>query len=215
MKKNLIPCLLLLLVMVTTVIFLSHTKTEKKFTTLRPRQNPTAIVITPKTLFKIQTKASEAAAFVKKNKYNTEFCFLIDLSLPSNQKRFFIYHFKKDTVLNSGLVTHGNCNETWLQGRRYSNITGSGCSSIGKYKIGAAYYGKFGLAFKLHGLEATNDKAMERYVVLHSHSCVPETEVTRDICQSNGCPTVSPNFLKEIEPMIKASKKPILLWIIE
>jgi hypothetical protein len=136
MKKNLIPCLLLLLVMVTTVIFLSHTKTEKKFTTLRPRQNPTAIVITPKTLFKIQTKASEAAAFVKKNKYNTEFCFLIDLSLPSNQKRFFIYHFKKDTVLNSGLVTHGNCNENWLQGRRYSNITGSGCSSTASIKLG-------------------------------------------------------------------------------
>ena len=200
--------------MVTIAIFLSYAKAGKKFTALQHFKKPTTVIPSPKTILKVKTKASEANAFVKKNNYNTEFCFLIDLNLPSNQKRFFVYDFKKNRVPNSGLVTHGNCNEIWLEGRRYGNTTGCGCSSIGKYKIGYAYYGKFGLAFKLYGLETTNDKAMERYVVLHSHSCVPDTEVNNDICQSNGCPTVSPKFLKEIEPLIKGSKKPILLGLL-
>lgn len=71
------------------------------------------------------------------------------------------------------------------------------------------------LAFKLYGLDATNDKSFERFVVLHVHACVPESEVTAEICQSDGCPTVAPGFLKQLEPVIKQSEKPVLLWIVE
>ncbi|MDB5206933.1 MAG: peptidase [Flavisolibacter sp.] len=215
MRSKFITLVLLLFAIAFAVTAFFYMKAERRFTALHFPKKPTVTTTAPKTILKIQTKVSEAMAFVNKNKYNNELCFLIDLNLPSNQKRFFIYDFKKNRVSNSGLVTHGNCNETWLEGRRYGNITGCGCSSVGKYKIGYAYYGKFGLAFKLHGLEATNDRAMERYVVLHSHGCVPDTEVVNDICQSNGCPTVSPKFLKEIEPLIIGSKKPILLWILD
>jgi hypothetical protein len=135
------------------------------------------------------------------------------MRLPSYQKRFFVYDLNKDSIINSGLVTHGRCNEYWLEGRKYGNAPGCGCTSLGKYKVGNAYQGRFGLAFKLYGLDKTNDKAFERFVVLHSHSCVPETEVNNEICQSDGCPTVAPGFLKQLEPLIKGSHKPVLLWI--
>ena len=65
------------------------------------------------------------------------------------------------------------------------------------------------------GLEKTNDNAFKRFVVLHAHECVPETEVKDEICQSDGCPTVSPGFLQYIKPIIDRSKKPVLLWIYE
>jgi hypothetical protein len=39
--------------------------------------------------------------------------------------------------------------------------------------------------------------------------------ITDEICQSDGCPTVSPNFLKELKPIIDKSSKPVLLWIFE
>jgi hypothetical protein len=81
--------------------------------------------------------------------------------------------------------------------------------------VGNSYTGRFGLAFKLHGLDKTNNNAFARFVVLHSHSCVPETEVNDEICQSNGCPTVSPGFLQQLNSIIKTSKKPVLLWIYE
>ncbi len=162
---------------------------------------------------KMKGKAEEAKKFVHKNSYNEAICFLVDMSLPSGQNRFFVYDIEKDTLQNAGLVTHGCCDQNWLEGRRYGNTVGCGCTSLGKYKIGFSYNGRFGLAFKLYGLDKTNDKAFERFVVLHSHNCVPETEVSDEICQSDGCPTVAPGFLQELKTIIKVSKKPVLLWI--
>ena len=76
-------------------------------------------------------------------------CFLLDMSLPSGQNRFFVYDLKKDTLQNSGLVTHGRCNQYWLEGRKYGNTVGCGCTSLGKYKIGYSYNGRFGLAYQV------------------------------------------------------------------
>lgn len=164
---------------------------------------------------KLKQKAGVARDFVQKKGFNTTHCFLIDMSLPSGQNRFFIYDLKKDSVIQGALVAHGNCFEYWLEGRRYSNIVGSGCTSLGKYRIGQPYTGKWGYSYKLHGLDTTNNNAFERTVVLHGHSCVPEQEIRDDICQSNGCPTVSPAFLLELKSIINQSSKPLLLWIFE
>lgn len=177
--------------------------------------NPKSYALINSSLEKAKLKAAYAKLFTKQKGYNDNICFLVDMSLPSGQNRFFVYNLKKDTLQNSGLVTHGRCNQYWLEGRKYGNTPGCGCTSLGKYKVGHSYNGKFGLAYKLYGLEKTNNKAFERFVVLHSHECVPEIEVKDDICQSDGCPTVSPGFLLQLKPIIKASAKPVLLWIYE
>jgi hypothetical protein len=174
-----------------------------------------AAPVGPSASQKLLAKASQLKSFAKKNDFNSHICFLIDMSLPSHQKRFFVYDLQKDSVESAGLVTHGNCNQYWMEGRKYGNSPGCGCTSLGKYKIGNAYSGRFGLAFKLYGLDKTNDNAFQRYVVLHSHSCVPDRETESEICQSNGCPTVSPAFLKQLEPLIRNSGKPVLLWIFD
>jgi hypothetical protein len=167
------------------------------------------------TLRKLKLKSDDAISFTKKNGYNPSICFFVDMSLPSGQNRFFIYDMLKDSIQNSGLVTHGRCNELWLDGRKYSNEPGCGCSSLGKYKVGHSYSGRFGLAYKLYGLDKTNNNAFKRFVVLHSHECVPGNEVMNEICQSDGCPTVAPQFLQQLKPIINKSQKPILLWIYE
>jgi len=215
MRKLTVGFLLLMVLAFIAFEASSFSKTENKNVVIHKSSAEETLKMPSPELVKLQTKALLAKQFVKKKNFDACFCFLIDMSLPSNHKRFFIYDLKKDTILNSGLVTHGNCNQYWLTGRKYGNDVGCGCTSLGKYKIGNAYYGRFGLAFKLYGLEITNSNAFARAVVLHSHSCVPENEVDSDICQSNGCPTVSPDFLKKLEPMIKGSKKAVLLWIFE
>ena len=74
--------------------------------------------------------------------------------------------------------------------------------------------GTFGLAYKLYGLDNTNSKAFDRFVVLHAHSCVPNEDVDPvPICESWGCPTVAPAFLSELKTVIDKSAKPVLLWI--
>ena len=43
------------------------------------------------------------------------------MSLPANHKRLFVYDLEKGRIQNSGLVAHGNCNQYWLEGRKYGN----------------------------------------------------------------------------------------------
>ena len=164
---------------------------------------------------KLKERAASIKSFLLRKGYNNEICFFIDMSLPPGQNRFFIYDLQNDSLRSQGLVAHGNCFENWLEGRKYSNTVGSGCTSLGKYRIGIHYYGKFGYSYKLHGLDSSNNNAFERTVVLHAHSCIPETEVAEEICQSNGCPTVSPGFLERLKKIINTSKKPVMLWIYE
>ena len=164
---------------------------------------------------KLSRYVAAAKKFTKEKGYNQQTVFFIEMGLASGSNRFFIYDLKKDSIKAKGLVAHGNCFEYWLEGRRYSNVVGSGCTSLGKYKIGKSYVGKWGYSYKLYGLDSTNSNAYERTVVLHSHSCVPDEPTESEICQSNGCPTVSPDFLSKLKKIINSSRQPVLLWIYE
>ena len=135
------------------------------------------------------------------------------MSLPSGSNRFFVFDLVNDSILIKGMVTHGS-GKLSNGPVQYSNDVGSLCTSLGKYRVGKPYRGKFGLAYKLIGLDTTNSNALKRYVVLHSHACVPETEVwPANICMSWGCPTVSPQFLDKLASYLDKEGKPILLWI--
>jgi hypothetical protein len=164
---------------------------------------------------RIKSYASDAKDFCYANGCNTKLFFLIDMSVHSGRKRFFVYDMRADSVLCSSMVAHGACGHSFLNEAQFSNQPGSGCTSIGKYKIGAKYNGRFGIAYKLYGLDSSDSNAYERCVVLHSYYEVPDDETFPDpICNSLGCPMVSPNFLSRLEIKIDASSKPILLWII-
>lgn len=154
--------------------------------------------------------------FTHQKNMSTEVCFLLDLRIHNGKKRFFVYDIQKDSILQSGLVTHGDCGERYLSTVRYSNQPGSQCSSVGRYKVGVTYRGIFGKSYRLHGLDSSNSNALKRALVIHSHSCIPETEIYPDqICNSQGCTTVAPAFLKTLSSYIDRRKKPILLWVLD
>ncbi len=161
-------------------------------------------------------KVDEAIGFCRENNLNTKVAILIDLGLHSGYSRCWVVGLNDRYIKMKGLVSHGS--GTNIAGldvgeRKYSNTGGSLLSSLGKYKTGQSYYGKFGLAYKLFGLEKTNSNAYSRAIVLHGHSCVTDYETTYPLCQSWGCPTVSPNFLKRLQQVIDASEEPVLLWV--
>ena len=187
----------------------------KKTKAIHPLKKETRFIITSSVKEKLKQKGAAAKLFTQNKNYNETICFLLDMTLPSGQNRFFVYDLKKDSIQQAALVAHGNCFEYWLEGRKYSNTVNSGCTSLGKYKIGNSYIGKFGYSYKLHGLDSSNSNAFERTVVLHQYSKVPAAEVNDEICQSNGCPMVSPDFFVVLKKIINESKKPVLLWIYE
>ena len=163
---------------------------------------------------KAKSKAAAIKTYAAKNNYCGDYCFFVDMRIPSGSKRFFVYDLKTDSILHKGLVTHGGGSETNTAELKFCNVPSSGSTSLGKYKIGVEYSGQFGMAFKLHGLDTSNSKAFERFVVLHSHSCVPEEDISPiEICTSLGCPTVNPEYLPILKTYIDKADKPVLLCI--
>ena len=164
---------------------------------------------------RLKLQAASIQAYAKANHFNTEYCFLADMSIPSGKNRLFVYNIKKDAVEYASLVAHGMGSETADNDQLvFSNIPNSRQTSLGKYKIGKSYYGTFGLAYKLYGLDNTNSKAFERAIVLHSLDEVPDAETyPQPISRSAGCPMVSPSSLAMLDKYIRSSQKPILLWI--
>ena len=161
-------------------------------------------------------KAASQRVFLAKHGFNTTLCFLVDMRLPSGKNRFFVYDLRRDSVLLAGLVAHGSGGSNFSAEPVFSNVDGSGCSSLGRYRIGYKYQGRFGPAYKLYGLDSTNSRAFARNVVLHSYTGVPERETyPSPICNSLGCPMVSPGFLRLLAPVIEGSGKPVCLWVFD
>ncbi|NEU07922.1 peptidase [Flavihumibacter sp. R14] len=178
-------------------------------------------VATGDTIKSLREKGKQALLFNKSKGYNTDFCILIDLSRHSGLKRFYLWDFKKDTIALSALVSHG-CGKmpwsaTWSKDKAtLSNTDGSHCSSGGKYRLGKRGYSNWGINinYQLHGLEKTNSNALKRQIVLHSWEKIPDEEVfPLGTPEGWGCPAISNQVLKSIDPKLRLSKKPVLMWI--
>jgi L,D-transpeptidase-like protein len=163
---------------------------------------------------KINQKAIELKKFALAKRFSKKYIFLADMSLPSGKNRFFVYDISRDSIIKTSLVAHGSGDHGFSLTPKFSNKKESGCTALGKYRIGKNYEGRFGTAYKLYGLDSTNSNAFIRNIVLHSYNCVPEQETyPYPICNSRGCPMVAPAFLKQLQTIIDKSKQPILLWI--
>jgi len=146
--------------------------------------------------------------------YNPDIAFFIDMSISSGKKRFFVYDLNSNKIVDKGLVAHGSGSETAVPGKlKFSNVNNSLATSIGKYAIGNSYTGRFGKAYRLNGLDKTNNKALERNIVLHKYTDVPYDEQTADICNSFGCPMVNEKYFCRLEKIIDNSPKTILMVI--
>ncbi len=167
-------------------------------------------------MMKVKNNRMALNDYAIKNKCNQDYGFIIDMRIPSYKKRFFVYNLKKDSLINSGFVAHGTGSETFRGELVFSNIPDSRCTSLGNIKLEPPTKVCMVFLISLLGFDSTNNKALQRAIVLHGHSCVPDKETDEyPICFSYGCPMVSPSFLQKLKGYIsKQGKKPILMSII-
>ncbi len=193
----------------------ASTKDPQKVPVETPEVKPVSLPDSLPVHQRLLTKAEELKSYLKgKSNYDQQIAILIDMRQHSGKNRFFVVDLDSMRILKKGLVAHGAGSETGFDDSlRFSNTPNSYCTSLGKYRIGAAYVGNFGRSYKLHGLDASNNKAFERYVVLHRYSCVPDEEQLYPICNSLGCPMLSENFFEEVDALIKKSGKSVLMEI--
>jgi hypothetical protein len=199
-------------------------KTKKKITLAKKRKTETSPATSDENEVEspapaenstmVSILANKINAYAAQNGYSTKYCFLVDMSLASGRKRFFVYDLEDNSIVFSGLAAHGSCNETFLSRPRFSNASNCGCSSLGKYKVGEFYRGQYGKSFRLYGLDNSNSNAFKRAVVIHGYDCVPDQEIyPRVLCNSLGCVMVSYHFFDKLTRVIQKSDKPIVLWV--
>ncbi len=204
-KGNMKRCLLFFLLM--SVIFSKAQKIDASFNQIDTKLQHASL--------RLKQKVIESRNFIPINGFNENYVFLIDMSIPSGKNRFFVYSLKGDSIEVSSLVSHGSGSYVGSDTLVFSNKINSCATSLGKYKIGESYIGKYGTSFKLYGVDSSNSNAFVRNIVLHSHKAVSNTEryPYGSGFQSAGCPTVSPKFLKFLTNYINSYDKPILMWI--
>ena len=152
---------------------------------------------------------------------NRNFCLLADMGMHSGLKRLFIWDFRQHKAIDSFLVGHGSGNGPWgtdgsKDNPQFSNTPDSHCSSLGKYRLGERGYSNWGVHIKylMHGLDSTNSNALKRVIVFHSREVVADEEVyPSGTPEGWGCPTVSNQGFYTIDTLLKASKKPVLMWL--
>ena len=94
---------------------------------------------------------------------------VVDFTAPSAQARFHIVDITSGES-TSYLVAHGSGSDPshtgWLQ--RFSNDPGSNASCEGAFLASDYYVGHHGRSQRLVGLDATNNNALGRAIVVHS-----------------------------------------------
>jgi len=153
--------------------------------------------------------------FAKQKGYNQEIAFMIDYSLHSGYQRFFVVDLQKGEILKKGLVCHGGAKGKNNSGIAtvFGNVNESHCTSLGMAVIGKRAYSSWGKHYKywLDGLEKSNSNMRKRFVVLHAWEGVADKEIYPDVLAvSWGCPTVSIQFLDELDAILKEHDKVLL-----
>lgn len=133
---------------------------------------------------------------------------VIDFSLPSSERRLWIFDLQRGRLLLKDFVAHGNRSGENLA-TRFSNEVGSHQSSIGLFRTAESYSGKHGYSLRMDGLEpGVNDRARERAIVIHPADYVnPDWIATQGrIGRSQGCPAVRPEVARMVVDSLKGGQ---------
>jgi hypothetical protein len=116
---------------------------------------------------------------------------LVDFSLASRERRFYLVDLEGGKIDHMWLVAHGKGSDLDNTGylQRFSNDPGSNASSRGSYVTATPYYGKHGRSQRLIGLDPDNNAALDRAIVIHGASYVDPAMIGEHgrIGRSFGC----------------------------
>jgi L,D-transpeptidase-like protein len=130
---------------------------------------------------------------------------VIDFSLPSTEKRMWVYDLRRHALLFEEFVSHGRGSGR-ERATSFSNEPESNKSSIGLYRTGEVYVGKHGESLRLDGLErGFNDRARERAIVMHAADYVNGAAAKAQgfLGRSLGCPAVRPEITRQLIDTVK------------
>ena len=160
---------------------------------------------------------SQVRDYCKLRGYSTDYYILVDFSIPSGKKRFFIYDLQNGKRVMSSYCMHGSGKGNTDAKPKFSNEPGSGCSSLGRYvMVGKGR--KFKNSIRLRGLDKNNSRALARGILIHSARKVTRFSGERDYIpigsESRGCFTVSRDCMAKVMEIYRGSSKrsPVMIY---
>ena len=146
--------------------------------------------------------------------YNSRIALFVDLSLHSGRNRFVVWDFEAEKPLLICPVSHGSGSErshVRSAYARFSNEDGSHLSSLGRAVVAERYEGRYGVAYRRDGLEATNSNLRSRCVVLHGWEHTTSYPIwPRATVGSFGCPVLSRRMMARVDELLRQEKGVIL-----
>lgn len=130
---------------------------------------------------------------------------VIDFSLPSTERRLWVFDLSRQKLLYEEWVSHGRNTGDNLA-TRFSNRNGSYMSSLGGFETQESYVGQNGYSLRLRGLEpGFNDNARERAIVIHGAPYVSDALIKSQgrLGRSLGCPAIRPAIARELIDTIR------------
>jgi len=132
---------------------------------------------------------------------------VIDYSLPSTEKRLWVFDLAAKALRYEELVAHGSGSGENLA-TTFSNEPETHRSSLGLFRTEDTYVGRNGYSLRLRGLDSGfNDRAYERAIVMHGAPYVNEDVVRAQgrLGRSWGCPALRSGVARELIDAVKGS----------
>ena len=159
-------------------------------------------------------RAKELLEYCRKEGYNTRVALFVDLSRHSGRRRFVAWDMVRMVPIFTSPVSHGSGSEmshVRSAYARFSNEDGSHLSSLGRAVVAERYEGRYGVAYRLDGLDATNSNLRSRYVVLHGWEHTTSYPIwPRATVGSFGCPVLSRRMMARVDELLRQEKGVIL-----
>ena len=163
---------------------------------------------------RVAERANQLREFCRKEGYNTNVALFVDLSRHSGRRRFVAWDMVRNAPIFMCPVSHGSGSKQSHVRSAYANISnedGSHLSSLGRALVAERYDGRYGIAYRLDGLDATNSNIRSRYVVLHgwehttSYPIWPIATVG-----SFGCPVLSRRMMRRVDELLQKEDRVVI-----
>ena len=177
------------------------------------QSNQADFVWQPKRVSALVKKGLTQLPWLKRNGFSQRYLLLADLSLPMNEYRLFLIDLEKQTVLLRSVMAHGSGRGSTIEEAVCSNEPGSNCSSLGRYRFGENYNGRWGNSFRLHGMDPGNNRALQRAIVFHYYQYMTDDPESGSLYYSQGCPMVPKSTYLKVKKIVESESQPLVLWI--
>lgn len=157
-------------------------------------------------LSRVRERASILREFCCERGYNRRIALFVDLSRHSGRRRFVVWDFESQRAILACTVSHGSGSSKSHQRSAYaslSNEDGSHLSSLGRALVAERYEGRYGIAYRLDGLDASNSNLRPRCVVLHGWEHTSSYPIWPfPTVGSFGCPVLSRRRMAEVDALL-------------